>query len=334
MSDETSLQTLLRERQTLKPPPRDAGDLAQRRQRMVRALRAHLVAARVRSQRTLVWRRIGLGVFAFGTAAMALFAFTRLSAPPANGLAQQVGRELGVEGAVGVGVGVIEGALVFRHGHEQRNLAAGHNVEVSWDDALTTPADEGAELRLSDLVNMTLSPETEVAQMTARGGQVERITLTRGRAHLRVAKLTDGRRFHVLTPFAEVQVRGTAFDVELLPGLAPSTCVRVQEGLVEVKAAGVSHLLPAGHTWGCDPAPLPGLTRAAATPPPAPPARTRAESRALAAQNRLFQQALRAQRAGAHQEAAKTYRAFLQRYPGAPLAAQARANLATIPQAR
>jgi hypothetical protein len=341
MSDEPSIVTYFRERQTLRPPARDAGDLAQRRQRMLRALRAHLVRSRERAHQVTLWSRIGFGMLALGTAGAALFAFTRSQSEAPN-LAQQVGQELGVTGAVGVGVGVIEGALVFRHGGHQRNLTAGENVEATWDDALETPAHEGAELRLSNLVNVTLSPQTEVAQMTARRGQVERIFLTRGRAHLRVAKLTDGRRFHVTTPFAEVRVRGTAFDVELLPGVSPATCVRVQEGLVEVVSGKTTHMVGAGQTWGCDPRPLPGVSSTVETAPAPPPpravapARRRnpAETHALRAQNQLFQRALRAQRAGEHETAIASYRAFLQRYPDAPLAAQARANLAAIPEAR
>jgi TolA-binding protein len=175
--------------------------------------------------------------------------------------------------------------------------------------------------------------------MTARQGQVERISLTKGHAHLRVSKLRDGRRFHVITPFADVQVRGTAFDVEIVPGIAPSTCVRVQEGLVEITAAKTSHLVGAGQTWGCDPTVVPGVTSRLVHAPTRgataiPRSRSAAENRALRAQNQLFQQALRAQRAGSNDTAVEAYRAFLKRYPDAPLAAQAKANLAAIPEAR
>ncbi|HEY0713012.1 MAG TPA: hypothetical protein VGF45_10085, partial [Polyangia bacterium] len=105
-------------------------------------------------------------------------------------------------------------------------------------------------------------------------------------------------------------------------------------------AGKASHLVGAGQSWGCDPRPLPGLTATTAEPPRAAPtparavSESRAESRALRIQNQLFQRALHAQRAGENQLARETYRAFLQRYPDAPLAAQARANLAAIPPAR
>ncbi len=42
------------------------------------------------------------------------------------------------------------------------------------------------------------------------------IALERGRAHFEVQKLRGERRFHVMTPDADVEVRGTVFDVALV----------------------------------------------------------------------------------------------------------------------
>jgi hypothetical protein len=156
----------------------------------------------------------------------------------------------------------------------------------------------------------------------------EAVRLVRGRAHLKVKKLHAGQRFHVLTPDADVQVRGTEFDVELRPGSVPATCVRVQEGLVAVQAGG-EHLVAPGQSWGCEPpvaAPPPAARRAAAPARSAP----RETPSDLRAQNELFQSALEAERAGAYAEAGRLYRRLLARSPRGPLSAQARANLAGV----
>ena len=54
----------------------------------------------------------------------------------------------------------------------------------------------------------------------------------------------------------------------------------------------------------------------------------------LGAQNRIFQAALEAERAGQAGEAARRYRQLLTLAPEGPLAAQARANLAAVSDAR
>jgi ferric-dicitrate binding protein FerR (iron transport regulator) len=310
---------------------------------MVQTLRARLVKSCQRRRNFTIWQRVGVAVLAFGSTATGLLVFPR-SQSQFPKPTEADGSQRHASGAIGVGVrvGVIEGVLLHRNGTSLQRLDVGTNIEVSWDDSLETPLHDGAEVRLSNLVNATLSPQTEVRHMTAHQGQVERISLVRGHIRLHVSRLDEGRRFHVITPFADVQVRGTAFDVEILeilPGKASSTCLRVQQGSVEVTAGNASYLVDAGQTWGCGPTDVggvasdvvcPTLARATAARLRSPSA---AETGALPAQNQLFQQALRAQRANRHGTAAEIYRAFLKRYPDAPLAAQAQANLASIPEA-
>jgi ferric-dicitrate binding protein FerR (iron transport regulator) len=80
----------------------------------------------------------------------------------------------------------------------------------------------------------------------------QRFALLRGGAHLHVAKLGPSERFLVDTPQAEVEVRGTVFDVKVEPATgecAPRTRVSVQEGRVEVRAEGKQVVLVGGEHW-------------------------------------------------------------------------------------
>lgn len=331
MSSERSLTVLLNERRSKSPPLRDRSALSRRRSRMVRAIHFHLMRIQHRRQRFGVWRRIGVGILAVGPAITSIAAYKRSTSIPSERLAMEIGKHLEASEVAGVGVEVLDGVLLQRRGGSARDVAPGANIQVDWADVLETPSKDGADLRLSNVVAMAMSPETKVDEIIGRHGHVERITLSMGRLHLNVAKLKEGRRFHVKTPSAELKVRGTAFDVEVLGGVSPSTCVRVQEGLIEVTTPVSSDMLGAGQAWGCERRRQPGAIRRP-VPELVPTVSRRALpiGRALGLQNRLFQKALRAHQIGDLAEAIKFYTAFLDRYPNAPLSAQARANLAAV----
>jgi len=212
---------------------------------------------------------------------------------------------------------------------------AGEDIVVGQEDSLETREQDGAQLMLSDIASLTMSPGTRVAEISAPSGHVERLTLSKGRAHLWISKLRNGRRFHVITPDVEIQVRGTEFDVELGTGPTPKTCVRVQEGLVLVTAGKARELLEAGRSWGCADSEPPhaAVNHTAGLSRPLP---SKAPRRALTAsdlriQNALFQRGLRAERAGQFGAAAQLYQRLLEQYPDGPLTGQAEANLAAMP---
>ena len=76
--------------------------------------------------------------------------------------------------------------------------------------------------------------------------QRKRFSLEAGSLFAKVAKLTADERFVVATPDAEVEVRGTAFRVTIVP--ADRACedgsptrLEVTEGVVVVRHAGVEH---------------------------------------------------------------------------------------------
>jgi hypothetical protein len=107
----------------------------------------------------------------------------------------------------------------------------------------------GLRVGFGPVTRLDLEPSSEVFYKTAQGAK--RFRLLRGALHARVEKLGHGRRFVVETQDAEVEVRGTAFDVALVPtpSCGSSTRVTVHEGVVEVRAASGTHRLRVGETW-------------------------------------------------------------------------------------
>jgi hypothetical protein len=165
----------------------------------------------------------------------------------------------------------------------------------------------------------------------------------------KVAKLTNGQRFVVRTPDAEVEVRGTVFRVEIVE--PDATCangartrVSVSEGLVEVRGAGASTYIHPGESWpvGCARAASATVDTAssvAALLPPASPkpsgrtagavsqrdateasARTVKEASSISLQNRLFGEANAARQQGDNARAVGLFEQLIARYPASPLA--------------
>jgi ferric-dicitrate binding protein FerR (iron transport regulator) len=170
--------------------------------------------------------------------------------------------------------------------------------------------------------------------------------------------LGPGRRFLITTPDAEVEVKGTRFEVAVGP--EPSTCaphvrtrVTVQEGLVAVRFRAGEVQLAAGATWpACGPekaassdepaavSPAParqaktGVPRAAvAMPPVAPRPAPATPASTLAEQNDLFAAALAASRRGDTAEALDWLDRLLARYPNGQLVDSARAERRRLLQA-
>lgn len=128
-----------------------------------------------------------------------------------------------------------------------------------------TAGNAGLRVGFGRVTRLDLEPSSEVLYKSAEG--TRRFRLLRGALNARVEKLARGQRFIVETQDAEVEVRGTAFDVAIAPTptCGTSTRVAVHEGVVEVRAASGTHRLRAGESWptACDEA------AAAAAPEPA-----------------------------------------------------------------
>ncbi len=130
----------------------------------------------------------------------------------------------------------------------------------------------------------SLTPRAGAAftQVSSRPDEI--VTLTAGALSVEVSPLSVGERFRVITTDAEVEVRGTAFEIAADGGHLIS--VRVWHGLVEVRPRlGAAVLLGAGGAWQAPiitatlPLPAPGSAASTTTgvefaPGPAPVRRT------------------------------------------------------------
>jgi hypothetical protein len=240
-------------------------------------------------------------------------------------------------------------AAAFRNGRpvpfDGAQLASG--------DRVITQPDAHAEISLSTGTSVVLAPSADVT--FARQARVQTFGLAAGAVRAKVAKLHDGERFLVRTNDTEVEVRGTVFEVSLVPpdpscGGGTPTRVRVSEGVVVVRNRGAEARVAAGEQWplGCA-----GAAAAKATSSIAAPAATvapvlaptvaivepksaasvvtpRASATAvrdgLAAKNDLFSSALAAKRRGDLRTALSGFDAYLAQYPGGELAENAAAQ--------
>ena len=321
------IEYYLQELRTLVRPDEAPSTKVLRRQKLLPALR-QCVSAGTRRRRILrFWNRVGIGALTFAAAAGLVAMVFR--APPHD---QSVATATPATDAE-VGVAVTSGTVFVNQPAGRRQLAAGQDIDVGADDSLETTVSEQAQVRLAGIASVLLREETNLVDIGTRAGQVDRIRLTQGSVHLKVTKLAADRRFHVETPDADVQVKGTEFDVNLIAEPTPHTCVRVQEGMVQVTAGAVAKLVGPGDTWGCGESSAKSVTTMPQPPdrPERRPHNTLAASD-LSIQNELFQRALSNERAGLYSEAGAAYRVLLRRYPTGPLAAQARANLSVMPR--
>lgn len=224
-------------------------------------------------------------------------------------------------------------------------LEARGELAVSESASLTTP--EGVQLELDAKTRVGLD------QLVGARGHSQ-LRLVAGKVSCNVPPLGNGS-FSVVTRDVEVVVHGTQFTVEVSDHA--QTCVRVSEGLVEVRGQGRHAFLHPRSSFGCEPredAPEP----VAAEPAPAPVARDEAKRPAvrptparavavsptpapepdtldpieppagtLAEETRLMSLALSAEQHGARAKARELYARVLRDYPSSPLAPDARRGL-------
>jgi hypothetical protein len=145
-------------------------------------------------------------------------------------------------------------------------------------------------VEFGSVTRIALSEESELEYR--EGSRTQRFGLLSGAVHLKVEKLKAGQRFLIETADAQVEVRGTVFDVAVAP--PEDTCagsrtrVSVEEGLVEVRSHGKTTRIRPGQSW-------PASCEELALAPPAAPAatsekaamvsRSRAATRARAAES-------------------------------------------------
>ncbi|MBL8719688.1 MAG: FecR domain-containing protein [Myxococcales bacterium] len=198
-------------------------------------------ARRVRDARRR--RLVGGGVvFAVAAAAASIFLVRTRTAPSAPVVATSV-RARAVAGE----------PTVWRMGmseplHGDVTLQAGDRVRAMAGGAAQLQMSTGSQVALEEGGDLTL-----VGVQSA-----DVLALSAGAARFQVAKVSTGRRFLVRTGDTEIEVRGTAFRVSVVPldpscDVASPTRVEVTEGRVVVRFHGAETVLNAGGKWpaGC-----------------------------------------------------------------------------------
>ena len=289
-------------------------------------------ALRARGRRRLApW--LGWGVAAAAAVALAFTGWRSLR--PAerlatSDLAPTAATQLAVAAVEGEGASIetSDGAQSVARGDR---IAAGASVRVPGPGHLLLALDTGTQLRVG---------ASSHVRLTALGA-AQRFDLDSGTLEADVAKVPAGGRFVVATGDAEVEVKGTRFEVTVAP--APSACapfvrthVVVQEGVVVVRFAGDEVRLVAGSAWPVCPTPASAVhvsrghshaPHAADRPPDSATSAARlGDASTLAEQNDLFAAALAARRRGDVTEAVRWLDRLIDRYPNGQLIDSARAE--------
>jgi hypothetical protein len=324
-------------------PPEDASLAAARRRRVVHRLEGALRGVRDERARAAAQRARVAGVVAAAAVVLVGVGVAWLGRRAASPL-EVAGHLEGAEGAV---------AVRDRSGSPRSVTPP---LALAAHDTVATFDGGRAQIRLESGVAVDAEGETAVEVDAPFDRSVhpdEAIALAHGRIGLRVPRRPEGTSFRVRTPDVEVVVRGTAFTVwvcEGCGGTISNTRVAVSEGVVGVVHAGVETLVYPGQTWppsaaaapsvpvGAEPpaAVAPGLLETSKPPAPSvavlpqpvtgakPSAAPPTPSSTLAEQNRLYQSALEARRRGDDARAVVLLDELLTRFPGSPLAQEAR----------
>lgn len=123
-------------------------------------------------------------------------------------------------------------------------------------DRVRAAAGASAELQMSTGSKVAVEEGGDLTLVGVQSADV--LALSAGAARFEVAKVTAGRKFLVRTGDAEIEVKGTAFRVSVVPvdpscSVATPTRVEVTEGRVVVRFHGEEAVLVAGGKWpsGC-----------------------------------------------------------------------------------
>jgi hypothetical protein len=325
-----------------------ASEASARRDRLLPAVRAEVQRAPARRRRARIVRRCAIGASAVGASAMAALIAVALR----GGGVEPAGAALRIE-PLG------ERGLTFIDGSGMPSAIMASAAITAPGEIVAAPA-SWSRLSTARGVHVDLAPRTRL-RVTALRPRPRRsgLRLEQGEVHCRVPHLGPSEQFSIATPEADVIVHGTVFTVRVgAPDAhgARATCVRVDEGLVEVKHRGGSVRLGPGAQWGCaavTAAAAPQASTTASDSGTAPALRggaslreqpqARRSARAANAQprrtapprldgtldeeNRLLSAALGAEREHDRERARALFSTLLERHPTSPLAPEARAGL-------
>jgi FecR-like protein len=159
-------------------------------------------------------------------------------------------------------VTVLDGSVLVRHAGGQFAPITDGDV-VATGDTVHTAAGSHGVLTLFDGTTVELEPDTEITidnlQANAAGDKIVAITQAIGRTWHVVTKLVSSTsKYEIRTPASTAEVRGTAFEVVVLPDGTATTATT--EGDVATIAQGAEvHVLPGQFT---------SVTRGSPPPPP------------------------------------------------------------------
>jgi hypothetical protein len=209
---------------------------------------------------------------------------------------------------------------------------------------ISTKPGGGAALQLSTGTRLELGSASDLTLQ--RQDELQLFALQQGLLDAHVSKLGPGQRFVIDTPDAQIEVRGTVFQLEVLQRSEPCgggtrSRLVVRDGVVEVRSGSQLVRVAAGDHWpadceqrtggpahssaGTNPSALEARETAFPGSRPVIPAhKARSSTRSvLAAQNDAFHAALRSQERADTAAALRAYAQFIRRYPASPLAENA-----------
>lgn len=195
---------------------------------------------------------------------------------------------------------------------------------------VATTAERSRVIEFATGTRMTLGRSAELEYRAGAG--TRRFGLLRGELELSVSKLSPGQRFVIETPDAEVEVRGTVFEVGVAnpeTNCGAQTRVSVTEGMVEVRSGRRNVRLTAGESWpqcseddaasdAAQPASRSG-EHARANDDARPRSEGSTTAQRLTEQNDLFAEAVNARREGRSVAAVAAYDRLIGRFPNGPL---------------
>lgn len=232
----------------------------------------------------------------------------------------------------------LRGAVTSAEG----SLPVGQARVVSRDGTLETSAHAEARIQTGGGMAIDLLENTKVSlKELGVSKSSSALRLDRGRVRC-VIPHEPGRVFSVITADARVVDVGTTFSVSVQPaGAGVATIVHVEEGEVMVEHAGTQRHLRAPASWSSaaeatTPAVEPAPSALPAVEAPATPSKRRdvasskRQRETLDTETQLLQSGLASEQRGDFQAAARAFEQLVARYPGSPLAPDARAALARV----
>jgi ferric-dicitrate binding protein FerR (iron transport regulator) len=218
-----------------------------------------------------------------------------------------------------VATGEIPAEATITDGAGRRRLLSGAAIGLG---ARIVAPGAAVAMKLSTGTLLRVRGEIDVVD-TAR---IQRFELRAGKLDAEVAKLLPGERFLVRAGRAEIEVRGTAFDLSLgdCAGL-PRPELAVREGTVAVRGDGEERFIHRGERWQA-------VCSEQVGPPSKAierelPKRVRVAPRSsLGAQNQMFLDAVGARKDGRPAAALHLLEQLLETYPASPLTEAAMAE--------